>query len=214
MTLPAASAPTSAAPFGLRDLTALAPAEYVRRRRALSEVRAVILHQTGFGTWRIDNPLWPRVRAHFVVHRSGLISQNFPITTRMRVGSGLANPWCISIECEGNYPLRYDADGRARYWAPSKYGRDRIEDAPRQVVAARALLAHLAAEVPGLGVGAHRHVESLKSGCCGPDLWREVGQFAVDHLGMPEIKPLVGGLALPDDWRGEPRIEPVAPGAT
>lgn len=199
-------------PFGGRDLTALAPTAYRRRERELSEVRAVILHQTGFGTWALDNPLWPKVRAHFVVHRCGLISQNHEITTRMTTGSGVANRWAITVECEGNYPLRY-LDGKARYWAPSKYGRDRLDDAPRQVIAARALLAHLATVVPGLGVGAHRHISAKKSGCCGPDLWREVGQWAVDNLHMPEIKPLDSGLAVPSDWRGTPRIaiEPAAP---
>lgn len=212
MTLPTASAPTTAAPFGLRDLCGLAPLEYRRRRRALSEIQAAILHQTGF-SWKLDNRLWPKVRAHFVVHRSGLISQNHPIAERMRVGSGLANAWCITIEHEGNYALRYGDDGRPRYWSPDRFGRDRLEDSPRQVQAARALLAHLAAELPGLRVGAHRHVEGAKSGCCGPDLWREIGQHAIDHLGMPEVSRFADGLDVPADWRGEPRIalEPAAP---
>ena len=205
MTLPAASEPTTAAPFGLRDLCALAPEEYRRRRRALSEIRAVILHQTGFGSWKLDNRLWPRVRAHFVIHKCGLISQNHPITERLRYGSGLANAWAITIEHEGNYPLRYD-DGRARYWQPERFGRDRLEDSPRQVQASRALLTHLAAEIPGLQVGAHRHVEAAKSGCPGPDLWREVGQYAIDRLGMPEVSRFADGLDVPADWRGEPRI--------
>lgn len=203
--LPAPSAPTAAAPYGLRDLTDLAPTSYRRRRRELSEVRAAILHQTGFGTWKIDNPLWPRVRAHFVVHRNGLISQNHRVETRMRYGSGLANPWAVTIECEGNYALSYDdITGEPRYWKPEKFGRDIIDDAPRQVIAARALLAHLVAEIPNLQVGAHRHVEALKSGCPGPDLWREVGEWARENLNMPELPPMASGLALPENWR--PRV--------
>ena len=205
--LPAPSAPTAAAPYGLRDLTELAPVSYRRRRRELSEVRAAILHQTGF-TWKPDNPLWPRVRAHFVVHRCGLISQNYRVETHMRYGSGFANGYAVTIEHEGNYPLSYDLTGTPRYWKPEKYGSDVIDDAPRQVIAARALLAHLAAEIPGLQVGAHRHVEALKSGCCGPDLWREVGEWARDpaNLNMPELAPLASGLALPESWRDAPRV--------
>ena len=113
----------------------------------LDEVRAVILHQTGF-TWKPDNPLWPRVRAHFVVHRCGLISQCHRVETRMKYGSNFANSYAVTIEHEGNYPLSYDITGTPRYWKPEKYGSDVIDDAPQQVIAARALLAHLDGEAP------------------------------------------------------------------
>jgi len=193
-------------PFRLRDLTDRAPQSYVMRPRRIAEIRAVVLHQTGFDTWRESNPMWARVRAHFVVHRSGLVTQLHPITARMRFGAGHANPWAINIEHEGNYPLGY-RDGAPIRFKPEKYGATVLTDAPEQVTAGRELLAWLAAQVPGLMVGAHRQIEALKSGCCGPDIWREIGQFAVDTLGMPEL-PVTGGLEIPDDWRGEPRIDP------
>jgi len=194
------------APFRLRDLTELSPVGYRVRPRRLAEIRAVILHQTGF-EWRESNASWARVRAHFVVHRSGLVSQLHPITSRMRYGAGHANAWAINIECEGNYPLAYRS-GAAVYWDPEKFGRSVLADAPAQVEAARALVAWLGGQVEGLQLGAHRQVEELKGGCCGPDLWREVGQWAVDTLGMPEM-PAAGGLDIPDDWRGPPRIAPL-----
>jgi len=185
-------------PFRLRDLTDRSPPGYVIRPRRVGDIRAAILHQTGF-EWRETNPMWARVRAHFVVHRSGLVSQLHPITARMRFGAGHANAWAVNIECEGNYRLGWNDAGEDVYWQPERFGRSHIEDAPEQVEAARSLLTYLAEQVRGLQVGAHRQVDDLKSGCCGPDLWREVGQWAVDN-GLPEM-PVAGGLSIPDTWR-------------
>lgn len=194
-------------PFRLRDLTMLAPPGYRVRPRRLAEVRAVVVHQTGF-EWREANAMWSRVRAHFVVHRSGLVSQLHSITTRMRFGSGLANAWCVTIEHEGNYPLDYRG-GAPLYWKPEKFGRSVLADAPEQVEASRALLTWLSGQVPGLQVGAHRQLDELKSGCPGPDLWREVGEHAIDVLGIAAMST-TGGLDIPDAWRREPRIRPDA----
>lgn len=151
----------------------------------------------GVGTWREDNPMFARVRSHFVVLQSGLVLQLHPITARLRFGSGHANPWCITIEHQGNLPTSYK-NGVPQYWKPDTYGRSGLGAA--QVTASRALLSWLASQIPGLQVGTHRQVDERKSGCCGPDLWREVGQWAVDH-GVPEM-PVAGGLAIPDTWRG------------
>ena len=148
-----------------------------------------------------------KVRAHFVVLPSGRVLQLHPLTCRMRFGSGTANPWAITIEALGNFPTRY-RDGAPLFWAPAKFGRSVLGEP--QVTASRRLLTWLAVQVPGLQVGTHRQIQSKKAGCCGPDLWREVGQFAVDSLGLPEM-PLAGGLDIPDDWRGAPLFHSVNP---
>lgn len=191
------------APFRLRDLTDLSPPGYRVRPRRLAEIRAIVLHQTGF-EWRFQNAMWARVRAHFVVHRCGSVSQLHPISARMRYGAGHANQWAINIECEGNYPLAYHGGEPVR-WKPEKFGASVLDEAPAQVEAARALVAWLGGQVAGLQIGAHRQLDELKSGCCGPDLWREVGQYAIDVLGLGAL-PTNGGLDIPDEWRGPPRI--------
>jgi hypothetical protein len=183
----------------LRDWAELAPVQYRVRPRLRSEIRAEVMHQTGF-EWRPGNPMWAKVRAHFVVHRCGLVTQLHAITERMRYGCGVGNAWAINVEHEGNYPLDYKPDGTPVFWRPEKYGRSVLADAPAQVEAGRQLLAWLAEKVPGLMVGCHRQVQVEKSGCCGPDLWREIGQHAVD-AGMPEL-PTAGGRPIPDEWRG------------
>lgn len=185
----------------ITDLTGKSPKEYRIRTRPLSEIRAVVLHQVGFDTWEESSPSWARIKAHLVVLQSGAVLQLHPITARMRWGCGPnGNRTSINVELAGNYPLSYNRAGKPRYWKPDKFGRSTLSDSPAQVEAARALLASLAEQVPGLEVGAHRQLEKLKSGCCGPDIWSEVGQYAVDHLGMPEM-PTNGGLDIPDDWR-------------
>lgn len=205
MTLPVASAPTCAAPHGLRDLTHLAPAGYRVGPRALASVDVVVLHQMGF-VWKRENAMWAKVRAHFAIHRDGLIDALTPVAVRMRYGSGHVNRHCVSIEHEGNYAQGFDADGKPTFYKPTKFGAHVLDDAPGQVEASRALLRHLRGSLPGLRyVAAHRHIERGKPGCPGPDLWREVGEWALHELDLEEY-PVDGGRPLLDSWRGEPRI--------
>lgn len=180
----------------VRDLTG--PPSYVLRPRRLAEIRAEVAHQTGFER-RWNSPRWSLVAAHFIVHQCGRVTQLHPITARMRVGCGPFNAHAINVEHEGNYPLDY-RDGEPLYWAPDKFGRSVLAEHPEQVQSARELAAFLAEQVAGLAIGAHRQLELEKSGCCGPDLWREVGQWAVDELGIPEM-PVAGGRPIPDAWR-------------
>jgi len=213
MTLPAASDPTASAPHGLRDLTGLAPPRYRVGPRALASIDVVVLHQCGF-VWKRENPMWARVRAHFVVHRDGLIDELTPVATRMRYGSGHVNRHCVTIEHEGNLPQAYSDDGRPTYYKPEKFGAHVLDDAPAQVEASRALLRHLRESLPALRfVAAHRHISKGKPGCPGPDLWREVGEWSIHELGLEE-HPVSGGRPLLYTWRGSPRIATAAPPAT
>lgn len=199
-------------PFGVRDLTGLAPARYRVGPRDIDSIDVVVLHQTGF-TWRRDNPMWARVRAHYAIHRDGLVDLLTPAGVRMRYGSGHVNRRCVSIEHEGNYAQSYDDASRPTYYKPDKFGADVLDDAPAQVEASRALLRHLRESLPGLRfVAAHRHIERAKPGCPGPDLWREVGEWAIRELSLEEF-PVDGGRPLLSTWRGTPRIaiEPAAP---
>lgn len=180
----------------VRDWTDRSPASYVIRPRRLAEVRVAVLHQTSF-EWRRDNPMWARVKAHDVVHRDGLVTELHPITARMRYGCGEGNRFAVNIEVEGNLPLEY-RDGEPIYWRPETYGRSILTDP--QIAAARELVTWLRGQVPGLMVGCHRQIELDRSGCCGPDIWRHVGQWAVDELGMVEM-PVAGGRPIPDSWR-------------
>lgn len=190
--------PTKLPGLVIVDNRAKAPADYIRRQRAPSDIRAIVLHQTGF-QWKPDNPMWPKVRAHFVVRRDGVVLCNFDPIQQMRYGSSFANPFCITIEHEGNYP-----SAAGEWYEPEKFGKDRLEEAPAQVAASRKLVAALRQAYPSIThVYAHRQWQEKKSNCPGPDVWRAVGEWAKQTLALTDGGPgwhYDGGLPLPDTW--------------
>ena len=183
----------------LVDLRGLAPASNVIRDRTPEEVTAVVLHQTAFAGWKPENPNWAKIKAHFVVRRDGVVQINYDPTKRMGYGSNKANSFAITIEHEGNYP-----NAKGVWWAGDKFGRSVLADAPAQVAASRRLIEILADTYPIENVYAHRQWDPDRQNCPGPDLWREVGEFAIAELGLSDGGPdwhAEGGRAIPDDWR-------------
>lgn len=205
------STPCAALPPRIVDRTAHAPAKFRGHVRAPAEADIAVLHQTAVGRhlWGEESPAWDRVRAHFVVLPSGAARRNHDPLVRLRYGSRWWNPRAVTIEIAGNFPTRLDAHGRPIWWNPKRMGQDRIAERPEQIHAARALLAHLRATMPALRyLGAHRQIEQAKPGCPGPDVWREVGEFALRELGFELAPDDPRGLAIPDTWRTDPTIPP------
>jgi hypothetical protein len=182
------------------DLRADAPAAYIRQQRAPGDIRAIVLHQTAF-SWKPDNPLWADVRAHFVVRRDGSIVCNFLPTIQMKVGSSHANPFSITVEIEGNYPS--DA---GKCWKPETYGCNTLASEPKLINAARRLIEALKQQYPSIThIYAHRQWEGAdgKPNCPGPDIWRAIGRWAMNTLGLKDNGPgwhYDKGLAIPDSW--------------
>lgn len=214
------------------DRTADSPTSYRIRERDPTKVDTVWLHQTGTAPGLPESTLL-RTRAHALVLEGGEVLHLHPWLARMRYGSGpRGNPRGVNIEHRANLPGRYRG-GEGRWWrppAPSGWQGTADEwraecdrrlppehwnpDGRRaQVLASRALLRRLRDELPALRfVGAHRLVEAGKSGCPGPNLWREVGEWAIRELGL-WLAPTRGGLDLPPSWRRAPEIadDPIAP---
>lgn len=206
-----------APPPRIVDRTARAPAKFRGHLREPAEPDLAVLHQTGVGRsiWAEDSPAWDRVRAHFVVLPSGEVRRNHDPLVRLRYGSRWWNPRAVTIEIAGNFPTRLAAGARPIWWNPKRMGQDRIAERPEQVHAARALLAHLRSVLPGLRyLGAHRQIEAAKAGCPGPDVWAEIGEFALRDLGFDLAPTDPRGLAIPDTWRADPTIPPDAAGAS
>jgi hypothetical protein len=184
----------------LIDLTAKSPAQYRIRLREPAEVTTIVLHQMGFA-WRDDNPMWAKVRAHYAVQQAGAVVALHDPAVRMRYGSGVANRYCVSIEHEGNYA----DDGR--WYKPDRFGRHVLADHPELVRSSRVLISSLVERFPSITtIMAHRHIQRGKPLCCGPELWREVGEWARQELGLVEGAVLPGGAPLPDRWRGVPVV--------
>jgi hypothetical protein len=186
---------TPSAPAGRVDRTAYSPEDYRVRMRDPDEVDLAVLHQTG-PVFAAD-----KVRAHVLVMPTGEVLELHPPLTRLLYGSSAWNSRCVTIEHAGNFPGRYTTRGTPVWWRP-ELGADHLEERVSQVEASRALLASLRAELPALRwVGAHRQVQAGKAGCCGPDLWREIGEWAIRELGLQLVATHPHGKDIPDAWR-------------
>lgn len=202
----------AAQPLCLVDRTAHSPSKYRVRVRQLDEVDLVVLHQTGTrAPESFDAPGLDRVRAHVLVLDRGEVRLLHHPLTRLRYGSSAWNARCVTIEVRANLPGRYTARGEPRWWRPELAGADRIEDKVEQVRAARQLLRWLVGELPGLRyIGAHRQVQAGKGGCCGPDLWHELGEWAIRELGLQLVETHAHGSDLRRTWRNAPSIPDAA----
>jgi len=195
----------AAAGLEVVDNRAEAPASYIRKPRASGDVKAVFLHQTGF-SWKPDNPLWPKVRAHFVVMQDGELAMNFGPLTQMRYGSYHANPFSVTIEFEGNYP-----NAQGKWWKGEKFGEDELADHPAQVEAGRKLIDVLRKLFPTIThVYAHRQWEAKKANDPGPDLWKAIGRWSIER-GLTQGGPgwhYKDGLAIPASWGETGEVPP------
>lgn len=188
--------------MNLLDCTDKSPLAYRVRMRDPEEVVGVCAHQMGVGCWKPDNAMFYKVRAHAVVQKSGRVLQLHPWLCRLRYGSGVANSSHLTIELEGAYPT-----SPGKWWRPDTMGRDRLEDHPEQVAAARDLIRYLRDTYPRLRtITGHRAIQRAKSGCPGPDLYREVVMYSVLNLGMREGPVWEGGAPIPEGWRGTPTM--------
>lgn len=182
------------------DMRARAPKERIDYIRGLDKATAAVLHQTGFFGWKDSNPLWPEVKAHFVVRQDGRVQINYDPEVRMTTGSNAANTFAVTIEHEGNFP---NANGNA--FMPEKFGVSYLKDHPAQVAASRQLLKNLKALLPNMtAVFAHRQWSDDRQNCPGPDIWREIGEWAKQTLGLTDGGPgwhYDPGEAIPETWR-------------
>lgn len=179
------------------DYTDKSPASYRIRMRDPEEVTTIVCHQMGVGVWSEDNPMFAKVRAHYVGQQSGRVIKNHDPLWRLRFGSGVLNHCCITLEMAGNFEV---APGV--WWKPEKMGRSKVADHPEQIAAARELVASLCETYPSITtITGHRAISRGKSGCPGPDLYREIVMWGVRELGLDEGPVLRGGAVIPDSWR-------------
>jgi len=178
--------------------------------RNLNNVWALVLHHMAFK--RRDKKKndysqpesYLSTRAHFCILFDGRIIQLHPVS-RMIWHSNCTSPGSVGVEFEGNFPK---TDGT--WWYPKDKETGRItardEDYPTkaQVEAGRFLIQYLQA-VNGLReVLAHRQSSKDRSSDPGPDIWYNVGQWAVSNLGANDGGPgfkCGDGTPLPDEWR-------------
>ncbi len=172
---------------------------------------AAVLHQMGFS--RGDDPRrYRKVTAHYIITPNGTIAQLHPIHARLNAAHGF-NRGGVSIEFAGNFPSSSRSSDPSDFWSPDTHGMDQLTVA--QVEAGRWLLGHLRDTVhPSLGfqlttVLAHRQSSGDRGNDPGPDVWTNVGQYAVDNMGLKDGGPgfSVGtGKPILASWRTADRI--------
>lgn len=162
-----------------------------RQRRAAKRdprrIKALVLHHMAF----LRTTQTPRahrcVNSHFIILQNGSIYQLHPISALLWASHGW-NPRSVAVEFAGHF--RNENGG----------GPDIPTSA--QIEAGQFLVKYL---VHLLGIDkvlTHRQ-SSTKTGDPGPDIWFQVGEWSMQHLGITDTTQVThgDGTAIPQSWR-------------
>jgi phosphatidylserine/phosphatidylglycerophosphate/cardiolipin synthase-like enzyme len=134
--------------------------------------------------------------AHFCIMFDGRIAQLYPLA-KMIWHAQCTSPRSVSVEFEGNFP---NIHGK---WWIDKDGPNRDHPTNEQYEAGRFLVRYLQAVVGTTHILAHRQSADSRENDPGPDIWYNVGQWAIENLGLTDggdFKCGTGSPILPE-WR-------------
>jgi hypothetical protein len=179
------------------DLTAQADRSVRKGTRDPKTVYALVLHQMAC-CFTPKDPLkrFLGIGAHFAITHDGRILQLHPVSALVWASNGFNNR-SVAVEFAGNFPST-----RGKWWKGETYGMNRPTAA--QITAGRQLIRHLIQTIGLTHVLAHRQSSGTRENDPGPDIWFDVGQWAVSTLGMKDGGPnfkIGTGNAIPDEWR-------------
>ena len=177
------------------DRTAFSPKSKRIRDRDLSSVYALVLHAMGFNRGNDPNK-YNRVTAHFIILRDGKIYQLHPLKSYLYSSNGF-NRGSVAVEFAGNFKST-----RNRCYKPDRFGCHDLTTA--QINAGRNLVKYLIGKIGLTHILAHRQSSGSRSNDPGPEIWKNIGQWAVNNYklddGGPNFK-IDSGRSIPDDWR-------------
>jgi hypothetical protein len=173
--------------------------------RRAATVDSIVLHHMAYNIGN-DVKSYLRVGAHYIVTADGQVAQLYPDLDFLNAANGF-NHRSISIEFAGNFPTE-----RYHWWAgrdnsvpPKRLHPDRCYLTPAQIRAGRCLLATLKARHPGIKyLYAHRQSSKDREADPGPDVWFQVGQWALATLALDDARPRLSvgdGQPIPASWR-------------
>lgn len=173
-----------------------------RSPRKQEKIDSIVLHHMAYNIGN-DVKLYIKVGAHYIVTADGQIAQLYDDLDFLNASNGF-NKRCIAIEFAGNFP-----DHRYHWWKSSKPPIRPIPDrcylTPAQIRAGRCLLATLKAGLPGIKyLYAHRQSSESRPNDPGPDVWFNIGEWALAKLNLTDQQPTthIGtGRPIPSDWR-------------
>ncbi|MCH9686028.1 MAG: N-acetylmuramoyl-L-alanine amidase [Deltaproteobacteria bacterium] len=171
------------------------------RTRPVEDVYALVLHQMGFSRGSAPSR-YDRVTAHYLVLPDGGVYQLHDHAARLPAASGL-NTGSVSVEFAGNLPSRARSTNPSHFWSPDTHGMNQLTRA--QVAGGRMLVDTLHRQGWLTHILAHRQGGPGRGLDPGPDIWREVGAWAVQQYGLdwggPEFA-VSGGSPIPAHWWG------------
>jgi phosphatidylserine/phosphatidylglycerophosphate/cardiolipin synthase-like enzyme/peptidoglycan hydrolase-like protein with peptidoglycan-binding domain len=137
--------------------------------------------------------------AHFCILFDGKIIQLHPLS-RMIWHGNCVSPGSVAVEFEGNFP-----NIKGKWWVEkdAKFP-DKDKPTQQQYDSGRFLANYLKIVLGIREILAHRQSSDSRENDPGPDIWYNVGQWAVDNLGLsdggPGFKCGTGNPILPE-WR-------------
>ena len=181
----------------LIDLTAQADKSHRKGTRDPKTVYALVLHQMAC-CFKPKDPLkrFLSINSHFAITEDGRILQLHPVSALLWASNGF-NDRSVAVEFAGNFPST-----RGQWWKGETYGKNR--PTPAQVTAGRQLIQHLRRTIGLTHVLAHRQSSGTRENDPGPDIWYDVGQWAVNALGLKDGGAgfkIHTGNPIPDEWR-------------
>lgn len=180
----------------IEDRTAFTPKDLRKGKpRDINKIYALVLHQTAFSRGN-DTTKYDRIPVHFVITPNGKIIQLHPLTALLWSSNGF-NTGSVAVEFVGNF-----RSIEGRYYKPEKYGCHTVT--PEQIKAGRQLIQHLRKQIPLTHILAHRQSSGDRANDPGPEVWFNVGQWAIHNLGLKDGGPgffIHTGQPIPEQWR-------------
>ncbi len=179
----------------IEDRTSFSPKSKRIKEREISSVYALVLHQMGFNRGN-DPQKYDQVKAHFVILQNGKIYQLHPLTSYL-YSSGGFNKGSVAVEFAGNFKSI-----RGRCYRPERFGCHNLT--PAQIESGRFIVKHLIDKIGLTHVLAHRQSSGSRGNDPGPEIWKSIGQWAIDNYGMNDGGDgfkVGSGQPIPNEWR-------------
>jgi N-acetylmuramoyl-L-alanine amidase/Bacterial SH3 domain len=180
--------------------------------RKQAVVDSIVVHHMAYNIGNnVRNYL--KVGAHYAVLADGQVAQLYDDLDFLNAANGF-NARSISIEFAGNFPTE-----GYHWWKGAKQTiPDRCFLTPAQISAGRCLLATLKSRLPGIRyLYAHRQSSASRENDPGPDVWYNIGEWAIGQLGLTDRLPrthIGDGRPIPDAWRRARQASGAAPAPT
>lgn len=175
-------------------------------KRAPLDIKGIVLHNTGHHGQRSAQGWLDQIGVNFFIPANGVIHYCFDVLEQRDgvAGHAAIGKQCVGVEFIGNFK---NARGKFREKGVHKGHRD--TPTRLQILAGRRLIRFLKFHYRITKVYAHRHTDGNRRGNDpGPEIWYNVGQWAIERLGLVNGGPSKNAKShsLPGGWEDEDNL--------